>query len=99
MTILRIEKNNLLRFPQELLDSLLVSSDGAFDAVIDVAGRLVLTPLKSQPLQVKTDLASSIKLKNLSNGMHCIKGVGPKLVEAFERLNIRTVGDALFSTP
>lgn len=99
MTILRIEKDNLLRLPRELLDSLVVSSDGAFDALVDVAGRLVLTPLKGPPLQAKSDLASSIKLKNLSTGMHCIKGVGPKLVEAFERLNIRTVGDALFLLP
>jgi len=99
MTTLKIENNNLLRIPQELLDSLAVAEDGQFDAALDVTGRLVLTPLKSQQPQVKSDLSSTIMQKNLSTGMHCIKGVGPKLVEAFERLNVKTVGDALFILP
>jgi len=99
MTTLRIENSNLLRLPQELLDSLAVAADGEFDASLDNAGRLVLTPLKSPLPSVKPDLSVSIKQKNLSTGMNCIKGVGPKLVEAFERLNIKTVEDALFLLP
>ena len=99
MTILKIEKDNLLRIPQELLDSLAVAKDGEFEAALDVTGRLVLTPLKSSLPQVKLGLSSTVMQKNLLTGMHCIKGVGPKLVEAFERLNIRTVGDALFLLP
>ena len=99
MTILRIDKENLLRIPQELLDSLAVSEGGEFDAALDVTGRLVLTPLKSSLSPEKSVLSSAIRLKNLSTGMNCINGVGPKLVEAFERLNVRTVGDALFLLP
>lgn len=99
MTTLKIEKDNLLRLPQELLDSLAVAADGELDAALDEGGRLVLTPLKRAQSQVKSELFNSIKRKNLSTGMQLIKGVGPKLVEAFERLNIKTVEDALFLLP
>lgn len=99
MTTLKLEKNNLLRLPQELLDSLMVSPDGEFAAALDATGRLVLTPLKNPQPQAKSMLSDSIKQKNLSTGMQCVKGVGPKLVEAFERLNVKTVGEALFLLP
>lgn len=99
MTTLKIEKDNLLRLPQELLDSLAISVDGEFDAALDEGGRLVLTPLKRSHPQVQSALFNLVKRKNLSTGMQLIKGVGPKLVEAFERLNIKTVEDALFLLP
>jgi len=99
MTTLKIEKNNLLRLPQELLDSLAVAAGGEFEAALDEGGRLVLTPLAPPKTRLQSELTTSIKRKNLSIGMQLIKGVGPKLAEAFERLNIKTVEDALFLLP
>ena len=99
MTTVRIEKENLLRLPQELLETLAVTPGTEFHVDTDEAGRLVLTPLKSQAPQVSTSLVDSLKQKNLSTGMQFIKGVGPKLVEAFERLGVKTVEDALYLLP
>lgn len=99
MTTLKLDKHNLLRIPQEMLDSLAVAAEGEFTAAIDVAGRLILTPLKRPQPSVRSGLAASMKRKNLAIGIQQIKGVGPKLVESFARLNIKTVEDALFLLP
>ncbi len=99
MTTVRIEKENLLRLPQELLESLAVVPGAEFHIGMDEAGRLVLTPLKSQESQVRSSFVDSLKQKNLSTGMQFVKGVGPKLVEAFERLGVKTVEDALYLLP
>jgi len=99
MTTVRLEKENLLRLPQELLESLAAAPGVEFDAGVDEKGRLVLTPLKIQELQARPSLDNSINQKNLSTGMQFIKGVGPKLVEAFERLGVKTVEDALYLLP
>ncbi len=99
MTTVRLEKENLLKIPQEMLESLAVTPGTEFYAELDNSGRLVLTPVKRQESQSRPLIADSIKQKNLATGMHYIKGVGPKLVEVFERLGVKTVEDALYQLP
>lgn len=99
MTTVRIENDNLLKLPKEILCSLELRSGAELSVELDESGRIILSPIKVQPINSQTELQSSIKDKNLSTGIQFIKGVGPKIAEAFERLGVKTVEDALFLLP
>ncbi|NJD91044.1 MAG: DNA helicase RecG, partial [Geobacter sp.] len=98
MTIIRRASDGSITIPAELAGRLLASAV-ELAAEVDVVGRLILTPLATRPAPESTDLSDAIKQKNLATGIQHIKGVGPKLVEAFQRLGITTLEDALYLLP
>ncbi|NVO00725.1 MAG: ATP-dependent DNA helicase RecG [Geobacteraceae bacterium] len=99
MTTVRIENDNLLKLPKEILGSLELRPGAELSVELDESGRIILSPIKVLPINSQAPLQSSIKEKNLSTGIQFIKGVGPKIAEAFERLGVKTVEDALFLLP
>lgn len=99
MTTVRIENDNLLKLPREILDALDLSVGAEFAVELGEDGRIILSPVRVQSSQPLNTIASAIKQKNLSTGIQFIKGVGPKFAEAFERLGVKTVEDALFLLP
>ena len=99
MTTVRIDKEGMLTIPPALLERLGATSGGELTVELDVAGRLILTPLPLPAAVAAPSFADSVRCKNLSSSIQHIKGVGPKLVEAFQRLGVTTVEDALYLLP
>ena len=98
MTTIRRASDGSIIIPAELAGRLPASAI-ELAAEIDVIGRLILTPLATRTEPDQTALNDTIKQKNLATGIQQIKGVGPKLVEAFQRLGVITLEDALYLLP
>jgi len=98
MPTVKISAARTITLPEELAEKLALAPGAELLAELDAIGRLVLTPVRQQA-PPPTSLAASIKRKNLATGMQSVKGVGPKLVEAFQRLGVTTVEDALYLLP
>ncbi len=88
-----------ITLPVDLAEKLALAPGTEFKVELDAVGRLLLTPLRQQEPVPAASLAESIKKKNLATGIQLIKGVGPKLAEAFQRLGVTTVEDALYLLP
>jgi ATP-dependent DNA helicase RecG len=99
MTTVRIDKDGLLALPVALAERLGVVGGGELSAELDAAGRLVLSPLPPPAATFLPPLTASIHSRNLATGLQSIKGVGPKLVEALQRVGLTTVEDALYHLP
>ena len=99
MTTVRIDKDGLLTLPPALVEQLGVAGGGELTAELDAAGQLILTPLQERAAASLASLAETVHRKNLAAGMQHIKGVGPKLVEALQRIGVTTLEDALYHLP
>jgi ATP-dependent DNA helicase RecG len=99
MMTVRVDKDGLLQLPAELAKRLGVAGGGELAAELDADGRLILVSLQAKPAAAVPSLAETVRRKNLAAGIQNIKGVGPKLVEAFQRLGVTTLEDALFLLP
>ena len=99
MTTVRIDKDGLLTLPAALVEQLGVAGGGELTAELDAAGQLILTPLPERAAASPASLAETVHRKNLAAGIQHIKGVGPKLVEALQRIGITTLEDALYHLP
>ncbi len=99
MTNVTIDKNGLISIPADIAARLGVVGGGELTAELDSAGKLILTPLTERAAAPLSAFAETVCRKNLSSGIQHIKGVGPKLVEAFQRLGVTTLEDALFLLP
>jgi len=99
MPTVKLGDARTITLPVELAEKLALTPGTEFHLELDVTGRLVLTPIRRQEPTPKSVLAESIKKKNLATGIQFIKGVGPKLAEAFQRLGVTTVEDALYLLP
>ena len=98
MTTIRRASDGSIIIPAELAGRLPASAV-ELSAEIDVTGRIILTPLATRPESDPAAFSDAIKQKNLAIGIQQIKGVGPKLVEAFQRLGVTTLEDALYLLP
>lgn len=98
MTTVRIDKGGVLTLPAFLLEQLQLADGGELIASIDAEGRLVLTS-QSKPPKSLEPIVNDIHRKNLATAIQQLKGVGPKLVEAFQRLGVTTIEDALYLLP
>ncbi len=85
--------------PDELAGKLPLAPGTEFRVELDAVGRLLLTPIRPQEPPSRETPAESIRRKNLSTGIQSVKGVGPKLAEAFQRLGVTTVEHALYLLP
>ena len=95
-----VEKNGSLILPHEVVSSIGLSV-GDY-AVIDVCDGEIRVSRNmeetNKPIHAES-LRDSIRRKNLQTGIQFIKGVGPKLAALLEKLDIRTVEDALYLMP
>jgi ATP-dependent DNA helicase RecG len=98
MPVVTIDDSLSISLPESILERLSLARGEQLEAEIDDSGRLILSKVKP-PAAVPSKFADSIKSRNLATGIQFIKGVGPKLAEAFERLGIKTVEEALFTVP
>src|SRR5512137_814703 len=96
MTTVKIDKDGLLSLPASLAEQLGVPGGGELSAEIDAGGRLIITSLQERVVPAVPAFTEAVRRKNLAAGIQHIKGVGPKLVEAFQRLGVVTLEDALF---
>ena len=99
MLTVKLGEARTITLPVELAEKLALSPGTELQVELDAVGRLLLTPLRRPEPAPKASLAESIRKKNLATGIQHIKGVGPKLAEAFQRLGVATVADALFLLP
>jgi len=99
MPIVTIDDSLSIPLPETILSRLSLAKGEQLDAEIDDLGRIVLSKVKQITVTPQSKLTDSIKAKNLSTGIQFIKGVGPKIAEAFERLGVRTVEEALYLIP
>jgi len=98
MTTVRIDKDGQLLLPPALVERLGVVGGGELTAELDAAGQLILTPL-SERAAAPIPVLEAVHRKNLAAGIQHIKGVGPKLVEALQRIGISTAEDGLYLLP
>ncbi len=94
-----IDDSLSISLPETLLTELSLGRGAQLDAEIDDKGRIILSKVTPTMARSLPNLSESIRSRNLSTGMQFIKGVGPKMAEAFERLGIRTVEEALYLIP
>jgi len=98
MPTVKLGDARTITLPVELVEKLALAPGSELQVELDVTGRLLLTPIRRQE-PPHPPLTESIKRKNLATGIQFIKGVGPKLAEAFQRLGVTTVEDALYQLP
>jgi len=98
MPTVKLGDARTITLPVELAEKLALAPGSELQVELDVTGRLLLTPIRRQE-PPQPPLTESIKRKNLATGIQFIKGVGPKLAEAFQRLGVTTVEDALYQLP
>jgi ATP-dependent DNA helicase RecG len=99
MTTVTIDKNGRLSLPAELAERLGVAGGGSLKAELDGEGRLVLAPLPAKMEEPRNLLEEEMRKKNLGVSVRSTRGVGPKMVEALQRLGIMTMEDALYHLP
>ncbi len=99
MTIIKTVDSGTIILPEELAGQLGLVPGSALQAELDKDGRLILTPLREKEATGTQLLPPLIRQKSLSTGIQHVKGVGPKLLEAFQRLSVNTVEDALYLLP
>ncbi|HXC93112.1 MAG TPA: DNA helicase RecG, partial [Geobacteraceae bacterium] len=99
MPIVTIDDSLSIQLPADILSRLSLAKGEQLEVEIDDTGRIILSKVKLSVVSFLPKLSDSIKSKNLATGIQFIKGVGPKIAEAFERLGVRTVEEALYLIP
>jgi len=99
MPIVTIDDSLSIPLPESILSKLSLAKGAQLEAEVDDSGRIILSKVKPSVASSRPKLSDSIKSRNLATGIQFIKGVGPKIAEAFERLGVRTVEEALYLIP
>jgi len=99
MPTVKLADARTIILPVELAEKLALVPGTELQVELDVTGRLVITPIRRQEAAARTSPAEAIRKKNLITGIQFIKGVGPKLADAFLRLGVATVEQALYLLP
>jgi ATP-dependent DNA helicase RecG len=94
-----IDDSLSIQLPADILSRLSLAKGEQLEVEIDDLGRIILSKVIPITVISRSDLNDSIKSRNLATGIQFIKGVGPKIAEAFERLGVRTVEEALYLIP